>query len=126
VDNFRGAFLIRASLVQRREHARRNGKQGETMSHYEVDSTQVAAASAAVQTSAQELGDEVDRMMRRLLELQASWKGSASTSFQHVVTDWRATQERVRLTLEEIQRALAIAGRQYEEAETTATRMFTG
>jgi WXG100 family type VII secretion target len=96
------------------------------MSRFEVDSTQVAAASAAVQMSAQELADEVDRMMRRLLELQASWKGSAATSFQHVVTDWRATQERVRLTLEEIQRALAVAGRQYEAAETAATRMFTG
>ena len=96
------------------------------MSRYEVDSTQVAAASAAVQVSAQQLGEEVDRMMRRLLELQASWKGSAATSFQHVVTDWRSTQERVRLTLEEIQRALAVAGRQYEDAETAATRMFTG
>jgi WXG100 family type VII secretion target len=96
------------------------------MSRYEVDSTQVAAASAAVQASAQQLGEEVDRMMRRLLELQASWKGSAATSFQHVVTDWRSTQERVRLTLEEIQRALAVAGRQYEDAETAATRMFTG
>jgi early secretory antigenic target protein ESAT-6 len=96
------------------------------MSRFEVDSTQVSAASAAVQVSAQELGDEVDRMMRRLLELQASWKGSASSSFQQVVNDWRATQERVRLTLEEIQRALAVAGRQYEDAETAATRMFTG
>ena len=96
------------------------------MSRFEVDSTQVAAASAAVQMSVQELADEVDRMMRRLLELQASWKGSAATSFQHVVTDWRSTQERVRLTLEEIQRALAVAGRQYEDAETAATRMFTG
>ena len=96
------------------------------MSRYEVDSTQVAAASAAVQTSVQELGGEVDRMMRHLLELQATWKGSAATSFQHVVTDWRATQERVRATLEEIQRALAVAGRQYEDAESAATRMFAG
>jgi early secretory antigenic target protein ESAT-6 len=96
------------------------------MSRYEVDSAQVAAASAAVQTSVQELGGEVDRMMRHLLELQANWKGSAATSFQHVVTDWRATQERVRTTLEEIQRALAVAGRQYEDAENAASRMFAG
>ena len=96
------------------------------MSRFEVDSTQVAAASGAVQASAQEIGNEVDRMMRHLLELQASWKGAAATSFQHVVTDWRATQERVRVTLEEIQRALAVAGRQYEDAENAATRMFSG
>jgi WXG100 family type VII secretion target len=96
------------------------------MSRYEVDAAQVAAASAAVQTSVQELGGEVDRMMRHLLELQSSWKGAAATSFQHVVTDWRATQERVRTTLEEIQRALAVAGHQYEDAEAAATRMFAG
>ena len=96
------------------------------MSRYEVDGAQVAAASGAVQTSVQAIGDEVDRMMRHLLELQATWKGSAATSFQHVVTDWRATQERVRSTLAEIQQALAVAGRQYEDAEAAATRMFTG
>jgi WXG100 family type VII secretion target len=96
------------------------------MSRYEVDSAQVAAASAAVQSSAHEIGAEVDRMMRHLLDLQASWKGSAATSFQHVVTDWRATQERVRTALEEIQRALAVAGRHYEDAENAATRMFAG
>ena len=96
------------------------------MSRYEVDSAQVAAASAAVQSSVHEIGSEVDRMMRHLLDLQASWKGSAATSFQHVVTDWRATQERVRTALEEIQRALAVAGRHYEDAENAATRMFAG
>jgi early secretory antigenic target protein ESAT-6 len=94
------------------------------MSRFEVDSTQVAAASAAVQASAQEIGQEVDRMLRHLIDLQASWKGTAATSFQHVVSDWRATQGRVHAALQEIQRALAVAGRQYEEAETAATRMF--
>jgi early secretory antigenic target protein ESAT-6 len=96
------------------------------MSRYEVDSEQVATASAAVQASAQQIGGEVDRMMRHLLELQASWKGQAATSFQQVVTDWRGTQERVRAALEEIQRALAMAGRQYEDAEVAAARMFAG
>lgn len=95
------------------------------MTQFQVDSGQVAAASAAVQTSATQIGSEVDRMMRHLLELQGSWKGQASSSFQHVVTEWRTTQERVRTVLEEIQRALALAGRQYEEAEDAALRMFS-
>jgi early secretory antigenic target protein ESAT-6 len=85
----------------------------------------VTAASAAVQASAQQIGGEVDRMMRHLLDLQAGWKGQAATSFQHVVTEWRGTQERVRTALEEIQRALATAARQYEETELAAARMFT-
>lgn len=96
------------------------------MTRFEVDSAQVAQAGAAVQASAQQIGTEVDRMMRHLLELQSSWRGQAATSFQHVVTEWRGTQERVRAALDEIQAALALAGRQYEEVEASAVRMFSG
>jgi 6 kDa early secretory antigenic target len=96
------------------------------MTRFEVDSAQVSRAGVAVQASAQQIGAEVDRMMRHLLELQSSWHGQAANSFQHVVTEWRGTQERVRGALEEIQAALALAGRQYEEVETSAARMFSG
>jgi WXG100 family type VII secretion target len=95
------------------------------MTQFQVDSAQVAQASAAVHASATQIGSEVDRMMRHLLDLQSSWRGQASVSFQHVVGEWRATQERVRTVLEEIQGALALAGRQYEEAEDAAVRMFS-
>ena len=94
------------------------------MSRYEVDSAQVMQASTAVQGSAQQISDEVDVMMRHLIDLQSSWRGQAATSFQSVVADWRATQERVRTSLEEIQRALAVAGRQYAEVESTTAAMF--
>ncbi len=94
------------------------------MSRYEVDSAQVAQAATAVQASASQLAAQVDTMMRHLLDLQGSWRGQAATSFQHVVTDWRATQERVRTSLEEIQRALTLAGQQYAQAEDSAARMF--
>jgi len=96
------------------------------VSRFEVDSAQVAQASAAVAGSAQQIGAEVDRMTRHLLELQSSWKGQASASFQSVAADWRATQERVRASLEDIQRALAVAGQNYAQAEEAATRMFAG
>ncbi|GAA3631862.1 MULTISPECIES: WXG100 family type VII secretion target [Kineosporia] len=95
------------------------------MPRFEVDSVQVVQASAAVQASAQQIGTEVDRMMRHLVQLQGSWSGSAATSFQSVVGDWRVTQERVRVALEQIQAALAQAGRQYQEVEDAAVRMFT-
>lgn len=94
------------------------------MSRFEVDSAQVAQASSAVQVSVGQISTEVDRMMRNLVQLQAGWKGQAATSFQQVVNDWRATQERVRLALEGIQHALAVAGQQYAQAEDSAVRMF--
>ncbi len=96
------------------------------MTRFEVDSDQVAQAGAAAQASAQQIGPEVDRMMRHLLDLQAGWQGQAATSFQHVVGEWRSTQERVRAALEEIQTALATACRQHEEVEAAAIRMFSG
>lgn len=96
------------------------------MTRFEVDSAAVSQASAAVQASAATLGAEVDRMMRHLVELQSSWKGQAAASFSDLVAQWRGTQERVRTNLEEIQRALAAAGRQYEEVEQAAARMFAG
>ena len=96
------------------------------MTRFEVDSAQVTQAGVAVQASAQQIGAEVDRMMRHLLELQAGWQGQAATSFHHVITEWRGTQERVRAALDEIQAALAVAGRQYEEVEASAVRMFAG
>jgi WXG100 family type VII secretion target len=95
------------------------------MSRFEVDSAQVAKAGAAVQASATAISAEVDGMMRHLVELQASWKGPAATSFQLVVADWRTTQGRVHDTLDEIRRALSVAGEQYAEAENTAARMIT-
>lgn len=91
---------------------------------YEVDSAQVMQASTAVQTSAVQIREEVERMMRHLLELQGSWRGQAATSFQAVVTDWQATQERVRASLEDIQQALSVAGRQYAEVESATAAMF--
>lgn len=95
------------------------------MTQYQVDSGQVAQASAAVAGSADRIGAEADRMTHHLTELQACWKGPAAASFQQVVTDWRAAQERVRAVLDEIRQALLAASRQYEEAEQTAIRMFT-
>jgi WXG100 family type VII secretion target len=94
------------------------------MTRFEVDSAQVIQASTAVQSSAQRIAEEVDGMMRHLLDLQGCWKGQAASSFQEVLSQWRATQDRVRLALEDVQRALATAGRNYADAEDAAARMF--
>jgi WXG100 family type VII secretion target len=121
VDNFSGPVASWGRVVPFQYRWKGIG-----MTRFEVDSTQVTAASASVASSAQQIGSEVDRMMRQLLALQAGWQGQAATSFQHVVDEWRATQEKVRASLEEIHAALAVAGRQYAEVEASAVRMFAG
>lgn len=95
------------------------------MSRFEVDSARVAQASAAVTGSVGSINAEVERMMRNLLDLQNSWRGQAATQFQGVIGDWRATQERVRQSLEDISSALNAAGQQYAEVEQANARMFT-
>lgn len=94
------------------------------VSRFEVDSARVAQASGAVNASVGSISAEVDRMMRNLLDLQNSWRGQAATQFQGVVTDWRATQERVRQSLEDISAALGAAGQQYADVEQSNARMF--
>lgn len=94
------------------------------MSRFEVDSVQVEAASGAVRGSVAALGLEVDRMTRHLQELQATWKGAAASQFQVVAEDWRATQERVKQSLEQISLALASAASTYAQAEEANLRMF--
>jgi len=94
------------------------------MSRFEVDSGQVSAAGAAVSGSVATISAEVDRMMRNLLDLQGSWKGQAAGQFQVVVEDWRATQERVKSSLEQISTALAVAGTSYADVEQSNARMF--
>jgi WXG100 family type VII secretion target len=100
-------------------------RQEDSMSRFEVDSAQVSQASAAVKGSIGSISAEVDRMMTHLLDLQNSWKGQAASQFQYVVTDWRATQERVRASLEQVNAALTAAGASYAEVEDRNTRMFT-
>jgi 6 kDa early secretory antigenic target len=94
------------------------------MTWFEVDGGEVARASAAARQCADELAAEVEEMMRHLVELRGTWQGPAAAAFTEVVDRWRATQEQVHGALGEIQAALMLAGRGYDEAEAFAGRMF--
>lgn len=91
---------------------------------YEVDADQVARASGAAATSVTAIRGEVEALMRHLTDLQAGWRGGAATAFTAVVTDWRATQQRVEESLDQITAALAAAAQHYDSAEQQATRLF--
>ncbi|NMR20301.1 WXG100 family type VII secretion target [Cellulomonas fimi] len=94
------------------------------MSRYEVDSTQVANAAAAVRGSTAAIRSEVAAMMRHLNELQDSWRGGAATAFGSVIADWAATQTRVEQSLDQITAALGAAASTYADAEAQAARLF--
>ncbi|UFU07224.1 WXG100 family type VII secretion target [Ruania halotolerans] len=94
------------------------------MARFEVDSAEVARAGANARNSAVVIQTEVTNMMRHLTALQSSWRGGASTAFTGLLTDWRATQQQVESSLEQISMALDAGAREYEGAESNTMRMF--
>ncbi|MBI5160839.1 MAG: WXG100 family type VII secretion target [Micrococcales bacterium] len=96
------------------------------MTRFQVDSDEVAAATANVRATSARIQSDVAQMHSRLLELQSSWSGAAATGFQGVVAEWTATQQRVDESLATIAQALDQAGRTYAEVEAQNARLFAG
>lgn len=94
------------------------------MSRYEVDSAQVAQASAAAGASVTVVRAEVGALLRHLTELQTVWRGGAANAFGAVVTEWSATQRQVEASLDQITAALSGAAQHYADAEQQAARLF--
>ncbi|HLV54947.1 MAG TPA: WXG100 family type VII secretion target [Actinotalea caeni] len=95
------------------------------MARFEVDSAEILRASGNAKTSAAAIRGEVGAMMGHLATLQDSWRGGASSAFTAVLAEWRATQQQVEQSLESIALCLDAGSREYEDAETSALRMFS-
>jgi len=95
------------------------------MTSYQVDSEAVLGATNAVRTTIGRIQAEVGGLHGQLLSLQGSWSGQAANAFQSVVTEWKATQQRVEESLDAISRALGQAGQHYAEIEAANARLFT-
>jgi early secretory antigenic target protein ESAT-6 len=94
------------------------------LTRYEVDSSQVAQAGAAVRNSTAAVRAEVATMQRHLADLQNSWRGAAATGFASVMSEWSATQVRVEQSLDNITTALQAAAQTYADAEQQAASLF--
>ena len=94
------------------------------MTRYQVDSEAVLSATGAVRSSISRIQSEVSGLHSQLAQLQSSWMGEAATAFSGVVTEWRATQQRVEENLASINQALTHAGQQYAEIEAANARLF--
>ena len=94
------------------------------MTHFSVDSEQVLAANANIQNTISRLSAEADSLLVQLQNLQGSWTGVASNSFQELVVRWRATAATVDSQLGELGAALGVAAAQYAEIEYANQRLF--
>lgn len=95
------------------------------MSSFEVDYTQVAAASTKVQATSTAIETETAAMTSHLTEMKASWRGTASVAFDSAYSEWLTAQATVRAALTSIATALSSAANTYEEAESAARGLFS-
>ncbi|MDQ1588517.1 MAG: hypothetical protein QOJ77_1682 [Microbacteriaceae bacterium] len=95
------------------------------MTTFQVDSEAVLSATSAVRASIDRIQAEVGGLHGQLTSLQGSWSGQAASAFQGVITDWRATQQRVEEGLAALNQALTQAAQQYAEIEAANARLFS-
>ena len=94
------------------------------MAWFEVDTGEMHDARGAVGACASQVAADVDELGRHLAELRATWQGEAAGAFEAVMARWQAVHEQVRGALDEVEHALELTGRAYDEAEGSARRMF--
>lgn len=94
------------------------------MSTFSTNTGEMQAKSQAVMGTIDRLRSEVATMQMNLDQLQGTWQGSAATSFQSIVAEWRSTHLRIEEALGNIATALQHASAQYEEVEQVNTSLF--
>lgn len=90
-----------------------------------VDTELLQLKSANVQATVDRISADVQAMKYGLDELQGSWRGSAATNFQALITEWTITQGRVEASLASINAALVAAASTYAQAEQGNTQRFS-
>jgi WXG100 family type VII secretion target len=95
------------------------------MSIISVDTDLLQVKSANVKATVDRISADVQAMKHGLDELQATWRGSAATSFQALVAEWTLTQGKVEASLASINLALSSAADTYAQAEQGNAQRFS-
>ena len=94
------------------------------MATYRVDSDRLQSASAAVNTSVTRIRESVGTMYANLQDLQGAWQGAAAARFKGVMEQWRAAQQQMEQSLQNIQQSMSRASATYAQAEAAAQHLF--
>lgn len=94
------------------------------MTAFTVDTDAVLVATSAARGTADRLQAESAALMSQLVQLQASWTGSAAASFHACAEQWRAVQAQVEQSLASISMALGNAAAHYSDAEQYSASLF--
>ncbi|MGY5318121.1 WXG100 family type VII secretion target [Neomicrococcus lactis] len=94
------------------------------MSNFATNTEEMRTKSANIQVTAERIRADINTMQASLHELEGTWQGMASSNFQSVVQQWRATQTQVEESLNSISRALTVSAQHYDDAEQANASMF--
>jgi len=95
------------------------------MSIISVDTELLQLKSANVRATVDRISADVQAMKHGLDELHGTWRGSAATNFQALVTEWTLTQAKVEASLASINLALSSAAATYAQAEHGNAQRFS-
>ena len=95
------------------------------MSIISVDTELLQLKSANVRATVARISADVLALKHGLDELQGTWRGSAATNFQALVTEWTLTQGKVEASLASINLALSSAAATYAQAEHGNAQRFS-
>ncbi len=93
-------------------------------SAYAVDSLDLQRHGGDVESISQQIEDLMGVMRGKLESLQGTWKGQASMQYAELHREWERAQERVRIALDDIGRALKSAGVTYARTEDDVKAAF--
>lgn len=96
------------------------------MAQIRVDSDLLLAAVGSTHAAIERVRAENSSLTSNLVNLQTHWTGTASMSFQDVVTRWRGVNLQVEEHIGLINTALGAAGNTYGATEQDVTRLFMG
>ncbi len=93
-------------------------------SAYAVDSLEIERHGSDVASISQQIEESMAVMRSKLESLQGTWKGQASTQYAQLHYEWERAQEKVRIALDDISRALKSAGVTYARTEDDVKAAF--
>ena len=96
------------------------------MARFVVDSDVISTKTAEARNIMDRISSDVQGMTLSLQDLENTWTGSASGSFQATLQNWRATQLQVEQSINQINSALQQAGVNYAQTEASNASMFMG
>ena len=89
-----------------------------------VDSEAVFAATSSAHSTIARVQADIQKLASQLQALQSSWGGSAATSFQDVLLQWKGTHAQVEAQLVGLTQTLGQVAQHSEALEQQNTQLF--